>query len=195
MKALADAMEVSPGTATAMAKHLSVLGYVDYKPRQGVILAESGRNIAVKIVRRHRLIETFLEQVLGYDWSEVHDDAEELEHVVSDRFIERIDALLGHPGFDPHGDPIPGLDGSFATQDLLGLHEALPGQTVEIARLVDSRSELLDLLKSHDVTPGTRVEILEHNNVTSTLRIRSTISDKPLSLSYDVAAGIMIVRP
>jgi len=120
MKMLADTMEVSPGTATSMAKHLATLGLVDYQPRQGVILSAAGRSLAIRIVRRHRLIETFLEQVLNYDWSEVHTDAEELEHVVSDRFVERIEALLGYPEFDPHGDPIPRLDGTFATQDLLG---------------------------------------------------------------------------
>lgn len=195
MKTLADSMGVSPGTATSMAKHLASLGYVEYQPRQGVTLRDAGRFLAIRIVRRHRLIETFLEQVLNYDWSEVHNDAEELEHVVSDRFVERIDILLGHPEYDPHGDPIPSLDGTFAAQDLLSLDHATTGQTVEIARLVDSRADLLDLLKAYEVTPGRRVEVLEHNDVTSTLRIRATGCEKPLSLSYEVASSIMVVRP
>jgi len=195
MKMLADTMEVSPGTATSMAKHLATLGLVDYQPRQGVILSAAGRSLAIRIVRRHRLIETFLEQVLNYDWSEVHTDAEELEHVVSDRFVERIEALLGYPEFDPHGDPIPRLDGTFATQDLLGLDTITTGQIAEIARLVDSRSDLLDILKEHDVMPGRRVEVLEHNEATASMRIRAGNDGKPLSLSYDVAASIMVLRP
>lgn len=195
MKVLADTMEVSPGTATSMAKHLATLTFVEYQPRQGVTLSDAGRALALRIVRRHRLIETFLEQILGYDWSEVHTDAEELEHVVSDRFVERIDALLGHPEYDPHGDPIPRLDGSIAAQDVRGLDTLTAGQTAEIARLVDSRSDLLDILKEHDVMPGRRVEVLEHNGATASMRIRAGNDGKPLSLSYDVAASIMVLRP
>lgn len=178
-----------------MAKQLASLTYVDYQPRRGVTLSTEGRSLAIRIVRRHRLIETFLEQVLNYDWSEVHGDAEELEHVVSDRFIERIDALLGFPKYDPHGDPIPRLDGTFATQDLLHLQEVDAGRTVEIARLVDSRADLLEILKAHEILPGRTVEVLEHNAVTSTMRIRSTGSEKPLALSYEVASSIMVLRP
>lgn len=194
MKVLADTMDVSPGTATSMAKHLATLGFIDYQPRQGVILSAAGRTLAIRIVRRHRLIETFLEQILNYDWSEVHGDAEELEHVVSDRFVERIDALLGYPEYDPHGDPIPRLDGTFATQNVRGLHTVTAGATAEIARLVDSRPDLLDILKAHDIMPGRHVEVLEHNEATASMRIRAGNDGKPLSLSYDVAASIMVLR-
>src|SRR5438552_8499677 len=107
MGRLAAAMGVVPGTATAMVKALSDAKLVEYEPRGGVRLTGSGQQLALHVLRRHRLVELFLVKVLGLDWSVVHEEADNLEHAISDRVLERIDALLGHPKTDPHGDPIP----------------------------------------------------------------------------------------
>src|ERR1700677_4514193 len=107
MGRLAAAMGVVPGTATSMVKALADSGLVVYEPRGGVKLTRSGEQLALHVLRRHRLVELFLVKVLGLDWSVVHDEADTLEHAISDRVLERMDALLNHPTVDPHGDPIP----------------------------------------------------------------------------------------
>src|SRR5437016_2893505 len=111
MGALASAMKVAPGTATAMVKTLAEAGLVDYEPRGGVRLSSKGEKLALHVLRRHRLVELFLVEVLCLDWSEVDEEAEELEHAISDKVMARIDKALGHPQFDPHGDPIPTAKG------------------------------------------------------------------------------------
>src|SRR5277367_4484460 len=107
MGRLAKAMDVVPGTATSMVKALADSSLVEYEPRGGVKLTRSGEQLALHVLRRHRLLELFLVKVLGLDWSVVHDEADALEHAISDRVLEKIDALLGYPTTDPHGDPIP----------------------------------------------------------------------------------------
>ncbi len=116
MGQLATALGVAPGTATTMVKALAESGLVEYEPYNGVRLSPAGSRLAALVLRRHRLIELFLVQVLGMRWDEVHDDAEQLEHVVSERLIERIDELLGHPEVDPHGDPIPSREGELVSR-------------------------------------------------------------------------------
>src|SRR5688500_13265270 len=112
MGQLASALGVVPGTATTMVKALAESGLVHYEPYSGVRLSQAGEKLAALVLRRHRLVELFLVKVMGMSWTEVHDEAELLEHAVSDRLIERIDAMLGHPATDPHGDPIPGPEGT-----------------------------------------------------------------------------------
>ena len=114
MGKLATAMGVVPGTATSMIKALADSGLVQYEPRGGVRLTHGGEQLALHVLRRHRLVELFLVKVLGLDWSEVHAEAEELEHAVSDKVLNKIDAYLGHPSVDPHGDPIPSAKGKVA---------------------------------------------------------------------------------
>src|SRR5215217_938715 len=111
MGSVAAAMNVTPGTATSMIKALAESGLVDYEPRGGVRLTTKGEKLALHVLRRHRLVELFLVEVLGLDWSEVDEEAEELEHAISDKVLARIDHTLGHPHFDPHGDPIPSSKG------------------------------------------------------------------------------------
>src|SRR5438128_10860894 len=113
MGKLARAMGVVPGTATSMVKALADSGLVSYEPRFGARLTRGGEQLALHVLRRHRLVELFLVKVLNLDWSEVHDEAEELEHAISDKVLGKIDTLLGHPSVDPHGDPIPPATGNF----------------------------------------------------------------------------------
>src|SRR5437762_8749281 len=115
---VASARSVTPGTATTMVKALAESGLVEYEPYTGVRLTKAGDKLAALVLRRHRLVELFLVQVMGMRWDEVHDEAEQLEHVVSDRLIDRIDEMLGQPTHDPHGDPIPDADGSLTPRHL-----------------------------------------------------------------------------
>src|SRR5437660_1466205 len=121
MGRLATVMKVVPGTATSMIKTLADSGLVRYEPRSGVNLTPGGEQLALHVLRRHRLVELFLVRVLNLDWSEVHQEAEELEHAISDKVLERIDALLGHPRVDPHGDPIPSAKGKLTHSPMLSL--------------------------------------------------------------------------
>src|SRR5262244_4588740 len=111
---VASALSVTPGTATTMVKALAEAGLEEYEPYSGVRLTKAGEKLAALVLRRHRLVELFLVQVMGMSWDEVHDEAEQLEHVVSERLIERIDEMLGRPTRDPHGDPIPSAEGTIA---------------------------------------------------------------------------------
>src|SRR5687768_6497361 len=137
MGQLAGALGVAPGTATTMVKALAESGLVEYEPYVGVRLSPAGSRLAALVLRRHRLIELFLVQVLGMRWDEVHDDAEQLEHVVSERLIERIDELLGHPEVDPHGDPIPSREGELVQRELDSLLTCPLNTPVTVMRVTD----------------------------------------------------------
>src|SRR5688572_29494314 len=152
MGRLAGAMAVTPGTATSMIKALAEANLVAYEPRSGVRLTHAGEQLALHVLRRHRLVELFLVKVLGLDWSEVHDEAEHLEHAISDKVIERIDALLGHPSVDPHGDPIPTSKGKLATPKLESLAECEVGRPVRIARVSDQEPAFLQFLNRSGLT-------------------------------------------
>src|SRR3954469_24280150 len=143
MGRLATAMSVTPGTATTMIKALAEANLVTYEPRTGVRLTKPGEQLALHVLRRHRLLELFLVKVLGLDWSEVHDEAEHLEHAISEKVIERIDALLGHPSTDPHGDPIPTSKGKVSSQKLQNLAECPLNANVRIARIMDQEPAFL----------------------------------------------------
>src|SRR5256885_130291 len=127
MGRLATAMGVVPGTATSMIKTLADSGLVSYEPRGGAKLTRGGEQLALHVLRRHRLVELFLVRTLGLDWSEVHDEAEELEHAISEKVLQRIDKLLGHPSVDPHGDPIPSAKGKVSEERLAALPEVETG--------------------------------------------------------------------
>src|SRR5215475_1431114 len=118
MGQVAAALGVTPGTATTMVKALAESGLAEYEPYTGVRLSAAGERLAGLVLRRHRLVELFLVQVMGMKWDEVHDDAEQLEHVVSERLIERMDEMLGRPTHDPHGDPIPDPEGAIVQRNL-----------------------------------------------------------------------------
>ncbi|HEY0981363.1 MULTISPECIES: metal-dependent transcriptional regulator [unclassified Schlesneria] len=145
---LATAMSVAPGTVTAMLKTLSETGHADYRPYEGVRLTETGRQIALRILRRHRLIELFLVKTLDLNWDEVHAEAENMEHAVSDRLVDRIDEFLGHPVADPHGDPIPSADGAMRGNSELAipLDTIESGATIRIVRVTEQGSDFLRFL-------------------------------------------------
>ena len=160
-QALADALAVSPASVTGMIKKLSGLNLIQYERYQGVSLTAAGRKIALETLRHHRLIETYLAEALGYAWHEVHDEAERLEHVISEAFEERIALALGNPTHDPHGDPIPGRDGSLPQSLGRPLTELEPGQRASITRITNQDREVLEYLAAHHLIPGEEVTVRE----------------------------------
>jgi DtxR family transcriptional regulator, Mn-dependent transcriptional regulator len=157
---LATALGVSPGTVTSMLKTLSEGNLVTYTPYEGVRLTPAGNALALRVVRRHRLIELFLVRTLNLTWDEVHEEAEHMEHAVSDRLVDRIDQFLGHPEVDPHGDPIPRQDGSFSTPDSRTLAECTVGDKFRLARVIDQSPEFLRFLSSSGLPLGAAGQVV-----------------------------------
>jgi DtxR family Mn-dependent transcriptional regulator len=159
MGQVASALGVTPGTATTMVKALAESGLADYEPYSGVRLSAAGEKLAVLVLRRHRLVELFLVRVMGMSWAEVHDEAEQLEHVVSERLIERIDEMLGRPTHDPHGDPIPTPEGTIATRHLENLLTCPLGTPLRVTRIADQDPAFLRFIESNGLKPGEPIEV------------------------------------
>lgn len=159
---LADALSVSAASVSGMLKKLSELKLIHYEKYRGTTLTPAGRKIALETLRHHRLVETYLAEALGYPWHDVHDEAERLEHVISEAFEARIDDVLGHPSFDPHGDPIPQLDGSLPESSAFPLTNLPVGQSARLTRITDQRREVLLYLEEQGLRPGETVTLLAH---------------------------------
>ncbi|MHC4948779.1 MAG: metal-dependent transcriptional regulator [Planctomycetota bacterium] len=172
MGRLADAMDVVPGTATAMARKLADARLVEYEPYTGVRLTAPGRRLALRVLRHHRLLETFLVETLGLDWSEVHQEADRLEHAISAKLLDRIDELLGHPSVDPHGDPIPDARGRIREPARRRLADCPPGTTCRIARVTDQDEPFLRFVDRHDLRPGRRIEVLSRDDDADAMVVR-----------------------
>ena len=160
-KEISVRLSVAPASVTGMLGRLQEMGFVRYERYRGASLTEPGRAEALRLVRRHRLIETFLMEHLGYDRVEVHAEAEKLEHAVSDAFTERLAEFLGHPEFDPHGDPIPAADGTLEPDDSLPLGEAEVGGRVRISKVSDESTPALDYLGECGLVPGKLLTVVE----------------------------------
>jgi len=191
MGRLALACGVVPGTATSMVKALADSGLVDYEPRTGARLTRGGEQLALHVLRRHRLVELFLVRTLGLDWSEVHAEAEELEHAISDKVLDRIDALLGHPSTDPHGDPIPTAKGHVAPRRARRLTETQAGDRLRVARVLDQSPEFLQFVHRCGLTPGTLLTVEAHDTQADAVVLK--LSDKkPMTLGTGAAFKIMV---
>ena len=164
--ALAEALDVLPGTVTSMLKTLSESNLAEYRPYEGVRLTASGRKLAMRMLRRHRLIEEFLVQTLNLTWDQVHDEAEDMEHAVSDFLIDRIDEFLGRPETDPHGSPIPSAEGKLRGQhvETVRLTECQAGTTVRLIRVENQEPELLRHLAESGFELGKTAEVLENSS-------------------------------
>jgi DtxR family transcriptional regulator, Mn-dependent transcriptional regulator len=187
---LAAAMQVVPGTVTTMAKALADSGLVSYEPRHGVRLTTAGEKLALHVLRRHRLIELFLVKVLGFDWSEVHDEAEELEHAVSDRVLERIDEILGRPGYDPHGDPIPSAKGEVSSRPLEPLTSGRPAGRGIVGRVSDQDPQFLRYATERGLVPGASVRIETIDGVGEAITVK--VGRKQITLGRSAAAKILV---
>ena len=172
MGQVAAALNVTPGTATTMVKALAEAGLAEYEPYSGVRLTAAGEKLAARVLRRHRLVELFLVQVMGMSWDEVHEEAEQLEHVVSDRLIERIDRMLGRPTHDPHGDPIPTAEGTIAP----GHHDSLLtcpiGTPLRVTRVSDQDPAFLRFIESNGLKPGQGIEVESRDPAADSVRLR-----------------------
>ena len=152
---VAAARSVKPASATSMIQRLARLHLVNYEKHYGVTLTDSGEKLALEVIRHHRLLELYLMEALGFGWDEVHEQADILEHVISEKLEERIAAALNHPEFDPHGDPIPAPDGTMAVMATMALADVAAGEDVRMARVLDdSNSELLRYLADLGLVPG-----------------------------------------
>jgi DtxR family Mn-dependent transcriptional regulator len=191
MGQLAAALGVASGTATTMVKTLSESGLVEYEPYTGVALTSAGEKLATAVVRRHRLIELFLVQVLGFGWDEVHDEAEHLEHAVSDRLIDRIDEMLGRPVVDPHGDPIPDAEGSFQHQNLQNLLTCPLGTPVTVTRVVDQDKAFLRFIERHGLKPGQSIVVEARDSASDSVRLRGK-DPQPITIGARAASKLLV---
>jgi DtxR family transcriptional regulator, Mn-dependent transcriptional regulator len=171
---LADRLGCSPASVTGMPKKFANLQWVVYEPYQGVKLTDVGREIALEIIRHHRLIETYLARALNLPWDRVHDEAEKLEHVLSDYLEERIDELLGHPSFDPHGSPIPTRDGLIVDVGRLRLTDLAKDSIVEILEINDRDPQLLVHLGKRNLRPGTTLKVVDVEPINGLITVRSS---------------------
>ena len=191
MGQLASALGVVPGTATTMVKALSESGLVHYEPYMGVRLTDAGEKLASLVLRRHRLIELFLVKVLGMSWAEVHDEAEQLEHAVSERLIDRIDEMLGRPEVDPHGDPIPNAEGAISHTEYVDLLNAPIDTTLIITRVIDQDAEFLRFIEQRDLMPGNSIVIEARDAMADAVRLRSD-ADRHTTIGTRAASKVLV---
>jgi DtxR family Mn-dependent transcriptional regulator len=171
--ALAERLGVTPGSASGMVKRLASLGLVTHVPYRGVRLTPEGRRVALHVLRHHRLLERYLAEELGVPWDRVHEEAEVLEHVLSEELERRIAVKLGHPLLDPHGDPIPTEDGRVEEGTTYALAELEPGQRGTLTRVSDSQPEMLRYLAERAIRPGMEVEVCAREPFGGPLTVRA----------------------
>ncbi len=189
--AIAETLEVTLPSATKMMKTLAAAGLVQHVPYRGSSLTEEGNRAALRVIRKHRLIEVFLVEVLGYRWDEVHDEAERLEHAVSDPLADRIDAFLGFPTADPHGDPIPSASGELLRHEALSLLDLEPGRPATVRRVLDQDTEVLQYLAQIGLRPSATVAVLEAHPFEGPLRIQ--IGSDEAILGRQLARRVLVV--
>ena len=191
MGQLAAALAVAPGTATTMVKTLAESGLVDYEPYTGVALTEAGGKLAALVVRRHRVVELFLVRIMGYQWDEVHDEAEQLEHVVSDHLIDRMDEMLGRPDVDPHGDPIPDPEGVIKPQPAQTLLTCPLRVPVTITRVIDQDKSFLRFLENRHLKPGESIEVEDRDAASDSVRVRGK-DDQRTTIGTRAASKVLV---
>lgn len=187
---LAIALGVSPGSVTSMLKTLSEMGLVQYTPYEGVELTESGSRLALRILRRHRLIELFLVDTLGLTWDEVHEEAERMEHAMSDLLIDRIDALLGYPEVDPHGDPIPQADGTIRPSQGRMLAACDVGDEFRLTRVLDQSADFLRFLSETGLPLGTHGRVVANRAEAGTVTVE--VAGQETTLGREAAEKLLV---
>lgn len=189
---IADALDVSSASATNMVKRLSDMGLVNYQSYKGANLTESGRKIALEIIRHHRLLELYLLEVMGYSWDEVHDEAEKLEHHISEQFEDKIAELLDNPTHDPHGDPIPTKEGIMPEMDSKSLVNAEEGHHYLVSRVKNQDPELLRYLEKIGLLPGAKLQIMDKGPFRGPITLK--IENSEQALGHEVAEHILIAE-
>jgi len=188
--AVAEQLHTRPASVTDMMKKLNAKKLLNYKPYYGFSLSAEGKRIALLVVRRHRLWEYFLSEKLKFGWNEVHSFAEELEHVSSRELTDRLDAYLGYPAFDPHGDPIPDSKGRIKTITSISLLQLALNQPAVVCRVTNQTAELLELLQHKQIGIGTRVEVKKHFDFDHSLEVR--IKQQTVNISEQLARNIFV---
>ncbi len=188
---LSSRLGVVPGTATTMMKTLAESGLVRYEPYTGVRLTAAGEKLAARVLRRHRLIELFLVQVMGMSWTEVHEEAEQLEHAVSDRVIDLMDEMLGRPEVDPHGDPIPGPEGTVAQPEYETLLSCPLETPVTIRRVLDQDPDFLRFIEESDLKPGQTIRIERRDAAADRVSVRGP-KDRVITVGARAAAKVLV---
>jgi DtxR family Mn-dependent transcriptional regulator len=191
MGQVAAALNVTPGTATTMVKALAESGLAEYEPYSGVRLTAAGEKLAALVLRRHRLVELFLVQFLGMSWDEVHEEAEKLEHVVSERLIERMDEMLGHPTHDPHGDPIPTPEGEVKSRHLDSLLTCPVGTPLKVTRIADQDPAFLRFIESNGLKPGQPIEVEARDTAADSVRLRGR-NRGPITIGARAASKLLV---
>ncbi|MEO0732957.1 MAG: metal-dependent transcriptional regulator, partial [Bacteroidota bacterium] len=189
---LSERLEVSKSTASNMAKSLQEMGWVNYKKYQPLQLTEKGRKAAAKVIRKHRLTEMFLYEIMGFSWDEVHEVAEQLEHIDSERLFARMDEMLDHPSLDPHGSPIPDKDGNVQLQKYSLLTDIASGQKVEIRALADSSKAFLRYLDQVGIGIGTVINVLKVESFDRSLLV--SYNEKTSSLISEKVGKNLLVK-
>lgn len=187
---LAKWLNVSAASVTSMIKKLAEAGFVTHSPYQGVALTAQGELAALEMLRHHRLLETFLNQHLGMEWHEVHEEADRLEHAISESLEDRLDAALGYPKIDPHGAPIPTKDGRVEEPDTTTLWAALPGTSVRVAEVEDEDAALLTHLADLALIPGATVEVVAKSPFDGPLQIR--VAGRDHAVGEVVASAVLV---
>ncbi|WP_402469206.1 metal-dependent transcriptional regulator [Isoptericola aurantiacus] len=193
---LADRLGVGPSTVSETVRRLTAQGLLGHEPYSGVWLTDAGRRHALTMVRRHRLIETWLVRELGYTWDEVHDEAEVLEHAVSDRLVERIDVRLGRPERDPHGDPIPTADGRVVRPDAVPLVDLGAGERGVVARISDADPQALRYLAGLGLELDVEVAVADRRDYAGTLSVEFDAAGRRVrvDLGHLAASRVRVVR-
>ena len=191
MGKVAQGLCVTSGTATTMIKNLAENGWLNYYPRRGVRLTRKGKKLAMNMLRRHRLLETFLVETLGLDWSEIHEEAEELEHAISEKVLEKLDEFLGRPRQDPHGHPIPTRGGVIRRASTQGLISCKEGSKVIIDSIVDQESDFLKFARAKQLFPGQEVRILSHEKQADSITLQVG-REAPFSLGSRSSEKILV---
>jgi len=198
---LAQTLKISAPSVTDMVKRLAGIDdehlhhisipLLEYEPYHGVRLSPDGKKIALEVIRHHRLLELYLVQNLGYSWDEVHEEAERLEHHISEKLEARIASALGNPQIDPHGDPIPAPDGTIASRDLVELAELAINQDATVSRIVDQHPEVLRYLSDLGLTPGATIQLAQRAPLNDTVTLRIT-NGEPHTISTQLARQILV---
>ena len=188
--ALAGRLGVSPPSATAMVKKLASLGLVEHERYRGAWLTPKGEKVALEVIRHHRLLEQYLSQTLGLPIDALHDEADRLEHALSEELEAHIDRTLGYPTHDPHGDPIPGPDLKLVVSQAIPLSALEPGAKATVSRVPDGDGELLRYLSELKLTPGRRIEVREAAPFEGPLTVRVAGADH--AISRELAARIAV---
>lgn len=189
---LAEEMGVANASVTNMLKRLSDMKMVNYESYYGTRLTEAGLKIALEIIRHHRLLELYLKEILGYSWDEVHDEAEKLEHHISEQFEDKIAELLNHPTEDPHGDPIPTKDGKMPKIKLKPLHSVSFDTPYIIRRVKNQNPELLRYLEKQGLIPGVKVEVLDKEPFDGPVKVK--VENQTVTIANNIAEDIFVVK-